>query len=158
MFPVLTNRSDGSFGINRFNNIDKLFDELGRALDSTFHSYGYSPLKEHSSSFVPPLEVVEKDGVYDIVLECCGVDKSDISVSVDENNTLVIKGEKKDGFNKEDGDRVVSERYYGEFRREISLPKQSNAEDIVVRYDNGILRATIPKTDPGSKTRQIEIE
>ena len=51
----------------------------------------------------------------------------------------------------------VLERRYGRFERRLRLPGYVDPERVEARYENGVLRLQLPKTEEG-KERQIEIK
>lgn len=93
-----------------------------------------------------PVEVVEKDGQYEIVCELPGIEEKDIEVKFS-NGMLMIRG-----FRKQPKEEVrkdyyyFSERRYGSFERWFSLPEWVDFEKISAALANGILTITLPKT------------
>ena len=103
----------------------------------------------------PSVDIAESNDHYTIHADLPGMDKKDISVTI-ENGTLTISGEKrKEKKEKEDGKFYHYERSYGAFKRSFNLPDDVNAEDIEASYQNGVLELALKKT---KKTRPKEIE
>ena len=125
---------------NDLNEFDNIFDNLS-------HFHGLPTLKGiPSSSFSPSLEISDKKDSYIASAELPGIEQKDIDVTIDEeNNILIIKGEKKQKDQEEGDDYFVTERAYGAFRREICLPKDINQNDIKASFKNGVLKLIIPK-------------
>ncbi|MFW6414999.1 MAG: Hsp20/alpha crystallin family protein, partial [Thermodesulfobacteriota bacterium] len=61
-----------------------------------------------------------------------------------------------DEENKENYYRI--ERSYGQFYRTIPLSTQVEEENVKAKMNNGILQITLPKKEPASGTKKIEIE
>jgi len=70
------------------------------------------------------------------------VNKHDVHVLCDEN-VVTISGDRKRGT---DGRKYhKSERAYGAFKREFTLPVAVDAATIRASFDNGVLEVSIPK-------------
>jgi HSP20 family protein len=111
--------------------------------------------KNYNVPLYPKVDVVEDKDSYKISAEIPGLDKKDLTVEV-KNGTLSISGEKVEK-KEENGKYHYSERKYGSFRREFALPDQVDSENIHAKYDNGVLKLTLKKTEV-SKQSKIEIE
>ena len=84
-------------------------------------------LHDHLSSdsdraWSPFVDVFERGDDLVIRAEVPGVDRKDIEVRV-ENDTLVIRGERKRDPELSEANTYRQERYYGAFTRRFSLPK-----------------------------------
>ena len=109
-----------------------------------------------SSSWIPPVDIYEDENNIVVKADLPGMDQKDIEVKV-ENNTLIIKGEKKfeDEEKKDNYHRI--ERFYGTFQRAFTLPDTVDVDKIKASYKNGVLEITIPKK-PETKPKQIKVE
>lgn len=128
------------FSLHR--EMDRLFDEALRQFD----------IPTSWSRRWPTLEVEDTDQGYLVRAELPGMDENDIDLSF-KDGMLVIRGEKRsETQNKE---RTVSERYYGQFERQISLPDVDEAK-VTASFDRGILSVTLPRSE-GAKVHQRRI-
>jgi len=137
-----------------FNNVERIFDDL-------FHFHGIPTLSGIDNPlFSPSLEFVDKKDRYLASIELPGIDQKDIDISLNEDNdVLIIKGEKKAKEKEENDDYYVYERSYGSFRREIPLPHNSVKDKIEATFDKGILTLEIPKEkNIEKKSKKIEIK
>ncbi len=50
------------------------------------------------------------------------------------------------------------ERHYGNFRREVTIPVNANAESICATYENGVLKVCIPKVEQPIHKKQIVVK
>lgn len=103
----------------------------------------------------PSTDVFEKDGALVVKAELPGVDKGDISVTV-EGGSLVIKGERKSEEEVEEDNYYRMERFSGSFYRSVPLPEGVDEDQISADYKDGVLEVKIPKptgeeTEPESK-------
>jgi HSP20 family protein len=104
----------------------------------------------------PAVDVSENEKDITVKAEIPGMEAKDVDISL-ENNTLIIKGEKKfeEEEKKENYHRI--ERSYGSFYRALPLNSEVKEEAIKAKYDKGILTITLPKAAP-TKAKKIEIQ
>jgi len=93
--------------------------------------------------WVPPVEVLTKDGEYLVRVDLPGVDPKDVDVSA-HGDTLTIKGERKDEWKGEENDYRYREAHYGTFERRVTLPSGLDTDKIHASYRNGVLEVTMP--------------
>ena len=92
------------------------------------------------------MDVHENENEYEVSVDIPGMDKDDIKLSSEENK-LVIEGERK-SEKKEDDDKTkyhFVERHFGSFHREVCLPGNALMDKIAAKYENGVLKISIPK-------------
>jgi len=108
-----------------------------------------------TDSWTPPIDVYETDDRYVVAAELPGLTREDIDVQV-ENNTLTIKGQRRQDSDvkKENYHRV--ERCYGAFSRSFSLPNTIDSTKVRAEYHDGVLTVTLPMREE-SKPRQIQV-
>jgi len=133
-------------------NILKVLDRMGREedlfsalTDDLFHFHGFSPLRGvKNPNFSPSLDFIDKEKNYLVKVEVPGIDKEQIEIEIDDD-TLIIRGEKKNEYEDSKDDVYVRERTYGAFRREIRLPGDCDHENIEANYADGVLCLNLPK-------------
>lgn len=105
--------------------------------------------------WTPALDVRETDSEYVIEADIPGMDKDDIHLEVIED-TLTVKGERKqvEETDKENYHRV--ERRYGSFYRTVQIPGGFDAEKIKADFKNGVLSVHLPKPEE-TKAKRIEV-
>lgn len=111
-----------------------------------------------SASFVPAVNVAEKEKAYTIEVSAAGFKKEDFKV-VAEEGTLKISAEHKEEATQEEKAYSRREFRYGSFSRSFTLPENVKTEDIHAQYENGILSIEIPKKEIEQKraTKEIKI-
>lgn len=104
----------------------------------------------------PLVDILENEEAVEIKAELPGVDQKDIEVRIEEN-TLTIRGERKQDseIRKENYHRI--ERYYGPFQRSFSLPQSIDLENVKAACDKGVLTITMPKKEE-TMPKQVKIE
>src|SRR5438270_10517931 len=129
------------------NRHNRLFqDSVGTGREETLATSG---------AFGPAVDVYEDEHNVTLKLEVPGIDDKDIDVRV-ENNTLMVRGERK--FEKEEKEENFHriERRYGSFVRTFKLPNTVDAEKVEASYEKGSLTITMAKRAE-AKHRQIKV-
>lgn len=127
-------------------------DEVNRMIDSFFRPAA----TEASGGWAPACDVRETETDFVVRAELPGVAKDEIKVNL-VNNTLTIRGEKKEENEEKKGNWHRVERTFGAFERALTFPANVQAEQIKARYTNGVLEVTVPKAE-SARTREIKIE
>ncbi len=126
------------FGENLFNDdwMDFGFPEVDKAL------YG-----KHAGH-VMKTDVKETDAGYEVDIDLPGFKKDEISAKLDDGYLTISasKGLDKDEKNKE-GKYIRKERYAGAMSRSFYVGGAVTEEDIKAKYEDGILRLSIPKKE-----------
>ncbi len=104
----------------------------------------------------PRMNVAERAGAYEVVLEVPGLAKEDVNIEVNEGR-LVVWGEKKSEREDKDKKVHVREITYGSFRRELSLPEDVQEDGIQAAYENGHLKLTLPRVDKKKTARKVAL-
>jgi len=104
----------------------------------------------------PAVDIYETADSIVIKAELPDVDQKDIDVRIEEN-TLTLKGERKQDrdVQKENYHRI--ERYYGSFQRSFSLPATIHQEKVSATCEKGVLTIILPKKEE-TKPKQINIQ
>ena len=134
-----------------------LFDELENMFDDFARGVGFSRLEDiRPASFVPAVDVVQKDGQVEVSVEVPGIKKEDISITL-QDGLLIVSGEKKQKHEDEQDGCYKSEISYGSFHREFNLPSNTKLDEIVANYEEGTLKIILPTPVKG-KEEQHKIE
>ncbi|MDF0487534.1 Hsp20/alpha crystallin family protein [Sphingomonas sp. H39-1-10] len=132
--------------------IDRMFadvDQPGR---------GFFDIAKRVVAPMPPLELNDTGDAYRLTAELPGLTDKDVSVEVTEG-VLVIAGEKTASEERKDEGRLISERRYGAFRREIALPADADPNEIKAKFNHGVLSLEIAKDrNAPQRSRKIAIE
>jgi HSP20 family protein len=122
-------------------DLDRLFEEGAR---------------RSGSSWVPRVDVFEKDDALTVRAEIPGVNPEDVEVTV-EGGTLTISGSRsfendevtESGFHRK-------ELFEGSFKRTILLPEGTDPEAITANSKDGMLEVAVPKR-PEVLPRKVSI-
>ena len=101
-----------------------------------------------------PMDLCKIDDHYVLTADLPGVDPGSVDVDVD-SGTLTISAHRT--ARSEDAVQwLANERFFGTYRRQLSLGEGIDATAISATYENGVLTVTIPVAER-AKPRKIEI-
>jgi HSP20 family protein len=115
-----------------------------------------SRVEDSYGTWAPVVDIFEKGDDLVISAELPGLEQEDVDISI-ENNTLVLRGERKRQMEFAEKDAYRLERTFGAFTRSFTLPKTVDSERISASYKNGVLELTLPKVAQ-AKLRKIKIK
>ncbi len=133
------NPSQSMSRIDPFSGIDDLF--RAAALRPAWNNVDMAPDVR--------IDVTEDDGTYHVKADIPGVEKSDIDVSINDNQVSISAEVKRETTKKEDERTIVTERAYGKVYRSFTLPAEVDREKAEARYANGVLSLLLPKKQDG---------
>ncbi len=109
-------------------------------------------------SMMPAIDIVEEKDHYTIKADLPGMNQKDIKVELDEG-VLRISGERNEEKKEQDKDNHYRyyERSFGSFERRFVLPREVKEDAIEAKYENGVLKITIPKAET-RKAKEIAVK
>ena len=106
---------------------------------------------------MPAANIAETDKEYSIDLAVPGFKKEDFKVKVDKD-ILTISAETKSETSEEKKEYSRREYNYSSFSRSFRLPDNVKDDAIGAKYDNGILKLTLPKSNVQvTATKEIKV-
>jgi HSP20 family protein len=107
---------------------------------------------------VPTANIEETPKEYLVELAAPGLDRKDFKVEI-ENHTLTVSSEKKEEKKEEKSGYERREFSYNSFSRSFTLPENVKEGSIDAKYQNGILKISIPKKEItiSKPTREIAV-
>jgi HSP20 family protein len=105
---------------------------------------------------VPAANVQEQEDAFRIELAAPGMQKGDFRINV-ENGTLTVSSEEKNETKEEEDNYTRQEFSYRSFKRSFVLPDSVKADDIQAKYEDGVLKLTLPKKDEAKQAPRKEI-
>lgn len=107
---------------------------------------------------VPAVDLIERDGGYELQAELPGLASDQIEVKLSDG-LMTIKGEKSAEHVEETDDYHVRERRYGAFQRAFRVPASVDTAKIEARFENGVLTVSLPKSAAArEQERKIEVK
>ncbi|GAA4167821.1 Hsp20/alpha crystallin family protein [Sphingobacterium ginsenosidimutans] len=139
---------------NNFSLFSPMFDNFNREL-LNWDNKNYSSI----STTVPAVNIKENGDTFEVEVAAPGMAKDDFKVTLD-GNLLTISSVKQEQNEEHQDNYTRREFSYQSFQRSFELQKEVVDQDnIQARYENGVLRLTIPKKEEAKQKepRLIEI-
>ncbi|HRP01997.1 MAG TPA: Hsp20/alpha crystallin family protein [Candidatus Kapabacteria bacterium] len=143
----------------------KVVEQFARKMQSVANEVEKGVNVDFGSSFNPRIDINEDDKSVRLYCELAGVKKEDVKITINDENTISIKGIKKrndtnsnDIEDTQEQSRVYTkmERKFGEFSRSFLMPDNINKGSIEAKFDNGILQITLNKIE-AVQAKEVEI-
>ena len=125
---------------------ENLFDDFFSDPFEMMVPQGRSPLYGKHAKGLMKTDVRETDGSYELDVDLPGFKKDEIHVDLKDGYLTIsaAKGLDKDESAK-DGKYIRQERYAGACSRSFYVGETARPEDIAAKYEDGILRVSVPK-------------
>jgi HSP20 family protein len=131
-----------------FREFDQLQAQMGELLESAL-----AGAPGEGAPWIPAVDIEETDDAWIVEAELPGVDKKDVDIQLNDSE-LVVRGEIKE--RERAGILRRRTRRVGEFEFRVTLPGQTDAEQIDAKLDAGVLAIRIPKPQE-TQPRHIDI-
>lgn len=141
-----------------------LFDptNAGAAADDKSSNVPYRTyVRDAKAMAATPADVKEYPNSYVFIVDMPGLKSGDIKVQVEDDNVLLISGERKREEEEKEGAKYVRmERRVGKFMRKFVLPENADTDKVSAVCQDGVLTVTVPKLPPPEpkKPKTIEIK
>lgn len=107
-------------------------------------------------AWAPRVDMEETDKEIVVKADLPGVDPKDVEISI-VDGMLVLKGEKKEERETKKKNYHRTERFIGQFYRQIPLPPGADPEKITASSTKGVVTITVPKT-PAAQPKKIAVQ
>jgi HSP20 family protein len=140
-----------------------LFEDLRATQDDMLRAArgrGWRPGQEVTSgttpaAWAPTVDISERKDAYLVAAELPGVKADDLEITF-EDGLLTIQGERRFAHDSAEEKMHRTERYYGAFRRSITLPSHVEADKIEASTQDGVLQILVPKA-PDVQAKRIQV-
>ena len=136
-----------------FGDLMSMHDRIHRFFGDEFKDSEQG--NESLATWYPTTDIFETKDDYVFKLEVPGLEKDDINIEFNDN-TLTIKGEKKEEKEVKDENYHRVERFSGSFSRRFTIPRETDGNKIKASMKDGILELRIPKVEE-KKAKAIPI-
>lgn len=134
------------------NGVFSLPRELDRMMEDAFGPWGRG---ESLRQWLPVTDISETPEALSLRLEVPGLSRDQVKISV-ENNTLTVRGEKSQETSSEDETFHRTERSFGAFERNFTLPVYVATDAVKASLEDGVLTIILPRREE-AKAREISI-
>ena len=106
---------------------------------------------------IPAVNITEQKSEYLVSLAAPGLKKEDFKIAVD-GNMLTISSEKEENKEEKDEKYTRKEYNYSSFSRSFTLPEEVNQEKIDAKYEDGVLKISLPRKEEAKKASAKKID
>ena len=108
---------------------------------------------------VPAVNITEQKNEYLVSLAAPGLKKEDFKIDVD-GNMLTISSAKEENKEEKDKKFTRKEYSYSSFSRSFTLPEEINQAKIEAKYEDGVLKISLPRKEEVNKpaAKQIAVK
>ncbi len=128
------------------NRMPTVFDDLFKPWNEWFDN---SSILTRTMN-IPAVNIAEIKDKYEVSLAVPGMKKDDFKIDVD-GNMLSISSEKEEKTEEKDKKFTRKEYNYSSFSRSFSLPEEVNQDKIEAKYEEGVLKISLPRNQQASK-------
>ncbi|XP_071717411.1 17.4 kDa class III heat shock protein [Rutidosis leptorrhynchoides] len=108
-----------------------------------------------------PADIVDTPNEFIIYMDVPGLSKSDIQVTVEEENLLVVKSNGKRKRNEEEDEGCkylrLERRPPQNLMRKFRLPESCDVAAISAKCENGVLSVVVKKLPPPPKSKTVQV-
>ncbi len=140
--------------LTRYNNLESQYPTtFSSMLDRFFNDSIGQNLKQ----FTPAVDISEDQDKYDIQVSVPGMKKEDFKLELVDGR-LTISGERKMEEKKEGKNFHSVETHYGSFNRSFYLPEDVDQQNISAKYEDGLLKVALQKSEKNASKATIEVK
>jgi HSP20 family protein len=146
---------------NPFHGIVDAISEWNRMRELGSGRIGYEARQEdrrrtQATAWIPTTDIFAKGRDLMIRVSLSGVYPEDVDIMLSDS-VLTVSGERKSELDEEEVTFYVRERYYGAFRRSVTLPAGIDEDDVSADFENGLLEIVVQGGAAAAEPRRIEI-
>jgi HSP20 family protein len=143
-----------------FNTLHHIMDITDDTTEKNLNAPTRTYVRDAKAMAATPADVKEYPNSYVFVVDMPGLKSGDIKVQVEDDNVLLISGERKREEEKEGAKYLKMERRVGKFMRKFVLPENANVEGVSAVCQDGVLTVTVNKLPPPEpkKPKTIEVK
>lgn len=124
----------------------KLNQPSYQSLDSFLSGFLNDFPSTNNSLNFPAVNISENNDAYELEFNVPGRKKEDFKITVDKD-ILSVSFEKKEESKEEDKKFIKKEFVTQSFKRSFTLDEKINADEIDAKYEDGLLRLSLPKKE-----------
>lgn len=111
-------------------------------------------MSHSGEAFSPDVDIYASQDALVFAVDLPGVNKGDVKIQIDENNTLIIQAI---NTQKEAKGNVLRQYRVGDYYRAFQITDDYDKDQVVAKLENGFLEVTVPRKE-SAKPRKIEIQ
>lgn len=147
-------------GLIRYHGGKSLLSQMNDEFNRLFYPENWSSCKDLNDSsvcsWVPSIDIKEKEDRYEIHADLPGVKPEGIDIAM-ENGLLSIKGSNHRETEDKKENYLRIERSTGSFLRQVAIPEAVDIDSITAKMKHGVLEIVLPKSKETS-SKKIKVE
>ncbi|XP_070038662.1 17.3 kDa class II heat shock protein-like [Nicotiana tomentosiformis] len=142
------------------HTLQHFMDAAGEDSDKSINAPSRNYVRDAKAMAATPADVKEYQNSYVFIVDMPGLKSGDIKVQVEDDNVLLISGERKREEEKEGAKYIRMERRIGKFMRKFTLQENANTDAISAVCQDGVLTVIVQKLPPPEpkKPKTIEVK
>ena len=100
---------------------------------------------------IPAVNITEQKDKFLVSMAVPGLKKDDFKIDID-SNMLTISSEKEENKEEKEDNFTRKEYNYSSFSRTFTLPEEIKQEKIDAKYEDGVLKISLPRNEETKKS------
>ena len=123
--------------------------------ENLFDEWMSFPFRNFNTNSLMKTDIRETDGSFELDIDMPGFNKEDLKAELKEGYlTISASTNKDDGEKDENGRYIRRERYVGSCSRSFYVGEDIKQDDIKAKFENGILKISVPKKEAQPKVEE----
>lgn len=138
-----------------FEGMEEWFERMSKQFEEAAQWWDREDMFP-SAGAAPSIDLVDRTDEFLVTVDLPGFTSDDVEVEITDQ-TLSVEAERSSETESEDETFLRRERHHASMSRTIRLPAEVEADDVSASMTDGVLTITIPKAEPTTEGRRIEI-
>lgn len=123
--------------------------------ENLFDDWMSFPFRNFNTNSLMKTDIRETDGSFELDIDMPGFNKEDLKAELKEGYLTISASTNKDNGEKDENGRYIRrERYVGSCSRSFYVGEDIKQDDIKAKFENGILKISVPKKETQPKVEE----
>lgn len=123
--------------------------------ENLFDEWMSFPFRNFNTNSFMKTDIRETDGSFELDIDMPGFNKEDLKAELKEGYLTISASTNKDNGEKDENGRYIRrERYVGSCSRSFYVGEDIKQDDIKAKFENGILKISVPKKEAQPKVEE----
>ena len=123
--------------------------------ENLFDDWMSFPFRNFNTNSLMKTDIRETDGSCELDIDMPGFNKEDLKAELKEGYLTISASTNKDNGEKDENGRYIRrERYVGSCSRSFYVGEDIKQDDIKAKFENGILKISVPKKEAQPKVEE----
>ena len=146
---------------NPFEGVTDFFSELNRMRDLGRHGYEHAHEdreRTHATAWVPAADIFSRAGDLVIRIDLAGMRPDDVAITFADGQLTVFGERSTEEDTGGPESFYIRERFYGSFRRAVTLPPGTEQSQISAEFENGLVEVIVRGAASGAEPQRIALK